>query len=64
MNTQPPKVTLTLRAFAKNKIALEATVEVIDNGGYLVPEGSGSTAGDRYPAGLTAYRPVIAKTTP
>lgn len=54
---------LSLRTTYKVKLAVEATVEVVDHGGYLVPEGSASNAADIYPSSLRPYRPRIAPTT-
>ncbi|GAC1542221.1 MAG: hypothetical protein NVS3B10_31090 [Polyangiales bacterium] len=51
---------LSLRSSSKAKLALEATVELIDHGGYLVAEGTTSNASP--PA--ERYTPKIAAATP
>jgi hypothetical protein len=53
-----------MRTRSKVKLELEATLEVIDHGGYLVADGSPSNASDVYPSSLTVYHPVVAVTTP
>jgi hypothetical protein len=50
---------LSLRTTSQVKLELEATLEVIDHGGFLVTDGSSSNAADRYPANLTIYNPVV-----
>lgn len=55
---------LSLRTTQQVKLELEATLEVVDHGGFLVADGSASNAADQYPSSLQVYNPVVVAPPP